>query len=396
MKIVILGGGPGGYTAALEAAKHGAEVLLISDELGGECLHRGCIPTKLFLQKKPRRKEVPQILSEFRTLENQTEAGIRYRLKKSGVLLRTGRAALSQNGEVILDNTVIPYDALILATGSVPKTPALPDSTNYRIWDALSFLESPETLPDEVCILGGGAVGIELAVILHHMGIAVSVAEQQSEILSGADPMLAGRLREQLQEQGIAFYLNQQTPVCPNVICCCGRKPVLPEGTESLLSRQNNKNHQRIFSIGDCSGKGKEATDAMQQAYHTIALLFGLPIPEEAPMAHSIYTSPGMAWVGIQHASDKTVTLSFSELPAAQITGDTTSLLKMAYAPDTMEITAFHILSEQAAQLICTAQMILRQHMTVSDLSYTLFPHPTVSEIFPEAARRAERKSCRL
>lgn len=399
MKIVIAGGGPGGYTAALSAAAYGAETVLISDELGGTCLHRGCIPTKLFLQEKPCRTHARQVGAAFSAMEQQTAAGMQYRLKKSSVTLKQGRASLTPSGELLLGTEHIPYDRLILATGSVPRQPVLPGDNRYRFLDPLAFLHDPASLPDHVCILGAGAVGVELAVILHQMGIHVAVAEQQGEILPGADPGLAARLRTLLEEQGIAFHLGCDTPVYRDVIPCCGRVPVLPDGAQALLCRDGAlvlDEHYRtlrphIFAIGDCTGRSHEAAEASQQAHAVTDFLFGKTTPYRVT-AHCIYTTPNLAWAGTARQGDRSVSVSFPELPAGQIAGESSSVLKLCYAPDTGEITAVHILSRQAALLIGTAQMLLQQHTTVRELSPMAFPHPTPLELFSEAAARAEKK----
>jgi len=400
MRILIIGGGPGGYTAALESAKNNADVTIISDELGGECLHRGCIPTKYFLENRIDAKNCESFLTQLHELIGSTENGIAYLLKKSNVNFICGRAVMNEDREILVDSNTVPYDFLILATGSQPIIQNLLQNDSYVIHDAMEIMKTPNTLPKEISILGAGSSGLELAVIMHNLGCRVYVQEAESEILSGADKEMASRLRRILTEAGISFHMNCKKPACRDVILCSGRKPVLPDGAEFLcningrieINQLCQTKVSNIFAIGDCTGIGMEATTAKQQALKVINSLFDKKAFDFYPSAHCIFTKPNLAWVGLANPDDCAVRVSFDTLSSCRIADYSYGLLKMFFNSENGVISSIHILSNQASLLISTAQLICQTKMTVMQLKNVIFPHPTAAEIFQEAAVKAEKK----
>ena len=394
MEIAVIGCGPGGYAAAIEAALRGAEVTVISNELGGECLNRGCIPTKLILKKKANRATLEKIIEQFNDITEQTKQGMYYNLKKHKVKLINGIASIDGTGTVFVDEQRIFYDYLIIATGSKANVVDLPPK--YNVIDCFELLKTPDKLPPEVCILGAGAVGLEFAEILNNLGVKVTVSEQADEIIPSADVELARRLRITMQECGIGFSLHNTVPTCKNVICCCGRIPVLPFGAEFLYDNKKrlplNENFKtiipNIYAIGDCTGKSFEAAFAVNQAQRVVDDIFSIENNHSYEIAHCIYTSPNLAWVGTAGNSDLTVRYSLNEM-LYNFDEAESAMMKITYDPASRRITSVHILSKQADTLISTAQMILRQNMTVDEMRTVCFPRPTVSEAFREIAMRA-------
>ena len=229
-RVVVIGGGTGGYVAALRAAQLGASVILVEkNALGGTCLNRGCIPTKVLLhtaelasaarEGEPLGLFVKEARVDWSVLMRHKEEvvarlveGVGFLLGANGVEVVQGNAVFRSPGEVAVtqeDGTVRPLsaDAFIVATGSVPALPPVPgfDLPGILTSDGVLGLEM---LPKSILLVGGGVIGIEFASIFSALGVEVTVVEMLPEILPNLDVELVGYLRQILEARGIRFLTS--------------------------------------------------------------------------------------------------------------------------------------------------------------------------------------------
>lgn len=444
--VTVIGGGPGGYTAAIRAAQLGAEVYLVEkNALGGTCLNVGCIPTKALIHtadlyrklpleaKNGLQAQNPQVdWTKLQKHKNQVVKklvrGVKGLMGANHITVHGGTASVTNNRTVILeDGSKIFSDVVILATGSEPvkipfegnDLPGVTDSTG-----ALSF----DLLPKRLCIMGGGVIGTEFAYLFNSLGCEVDVVEMMPQILPPIDKDASAVLRDDLEKQGIRFHTDTrlekveqaedgllvfaacgedlvQIP-CDSLIVAIGRRP----NTEGLgLEKTNIEVSKRgyitvdehfettvpgIFAIGDCNGQIMLAHAASAQGVAAVEYALG-----ETPEYHGdivpscVYTSPEVSSVGIneQTAIDKGIPYQVGLFPLAGngkslIEGDQTGFIKILTDPETGKVIGTHMVGPHVTDMISEAALAMRLGATASDIASTIHPHPTVSEAVGEAA----------
>ena len=227
--IVIIGGGPGGYTAAAEAAKLGLKTALVeSGKLGGTCLHRGCIPTKAMLHvaeilRTARQAEAFGIHTENMRLDygemlayrqetvNKLADGVAAMLRAAGVTVLAGKGQALPEGRIRVETdegeTILEAKHILLATGSRPKTLPLPGMDMPGVLDS-DGLFALDTLPESLVILGGGVIGVEMAEALSTMGTKVTILEAQPRLLPEMDREISQNLRMIFKKRGIGLHVG--------------------------------------------------------------------------------------------------------------------------------------------------------------------------------------------
>ena len=200
MKITIIGAGPGGYETAIYAAKKGIEVTLISEgPLGGTCLNEGCIPTKTFCHYAGNTDYAVALQKKLQVVE-QLKKGLQFLLK--GITVVNGHATLKDAHTVVVDGTEYSSDYIIVATGSVPAKLNIPGIELDNVLYSNDIL-SMEGLPESICVVGGGVIGLEMASYLNAFGVEVTVVEYADEVLPNLDADLAKRIRTILAKKGV-------------------------------------------------------------------------------------------------------------------------------------------------------------------------------------------------
>ena len=445
--VAILGGGPGGYEAAIRCAQYGLRVALIeARELGGTCLNRGCIPTKALLHGA----EVYQSVLDAKSLGIKAEAvtldyaalvaykdrqvtklrrGVEALEKAYGVTVIAGFGRLTGQHELCVGETSLTAGSIILATGSKPAVPPIPGIENAIDSDAVLSMTA---LPQSAAIIGGGVIGIELATLLSSLGCRVTVLEMLPDILPGVDAQLTKLLRASLQKKKAAIVCGarvlavesdgqiryeengqQKTVEAQCRICCTGRVPMTRDiGLEQLgiktergfvqVNARMQTNVEPIYAIGDITGKMQLAHVATAQGMIAAAACAGKPVDEsELLVPACVYTHPEIAYVGLTEQAAqklcKPVTIGTFDVAGngrATVTGERVGLAKLVCDAESGRLLGAQLMAPNATEMIGELTAIIKLGGTVEQLSSVIHPHPTVSEIIMEAAHDAEGLCC--
>lgn len=438
--LIIIGAGPGGYRAAEYAAKQGLKVVIFeANHVGGTCLNVGCIPTKSFA----RDAEIIQTLNNAETFGLN---GLDYEFdfqkvvqRKDEVLssLRSGIETLLSHPNITLvkaeaqfldANTVTAagedYTAphIIVATGSVPKTLRLEQPVTRRVLDSSDLL-SLDHLPERLCIIGAGVIGMEFASIFHAFGTEVMVVEFLKECLPVLDTDIAKRLRKTLEKQGVTFHMqsgvtaitedgvvftdkkgNAMTVAADEVLMAVGRAPRVfdhfskagfeyAERTGIVVNEHLQTTVPHIYAIGDVNGRQMLAHAAEMQGIHVINQIVGkVDDIRHDIMPAAIFTQPEAACVGLsedrckEQGIDYVCRKSFWRANGKALAmNESDGLLKLIVSP-LGEILGCHAYGAHAADLIQEVSALMCRHTTVEQLAHIVHIHPTLSEILHAAA----------
>jgi len=449
-RVVVIGGGPGGYVAAIRASQLGAKIILIErDRIGGTCLNRGCIPTKSLLSdaKLLRSLKASPVFQSlvpegFNPLESMMERkekvvqelvkGIEMLLESHRVTIKSAHADLLGSNQVVLlneggDREVIEADAIILAPGS--KTKSLPGISpdDERIITSDEALEIKK-IPREMVILGGGYIGVEFATIFSALGSQVTMVEILENILPGLEGELVRNLKRFLERDGIKIFTNSKiedvhpmeerlrvtvrTPQgiqelsAEKLLLSVGRVPNLElnfskagVATSSGGIRVNDRMETtapHIHAIGDAVGGTLLAHVAMEEGVVASENLMGMDRKmEDWPVPVCIFTYPEIASVGLTEKEAKAKgeikigRFPFRSNPTALITGETEGLIKVIVDRENDKILGVHIIGHDASVLISVASSLMRQGVKALEFSRFIQAHPTTPEALKEAFRDA-------
>lgn len=364
MKIVIIGGGPGGYVAAIRAAQLGAAVTLIENKyLGGTCLNVGCIPTKVLLHTtelldvlKHDAKELGITLSDYhgdwpKLQKRKTKiikklvGGVNGLLKNNGITKIMGTAVFvnAHQIKVISDNqdeinnaaTVIDFDFAIIATGSKPVIPPIPGSNHLDVITSDTAL-SLDAVPESLGIIGGGVIGCEFASIYNAFGCKVTIIEMLPEIVANMDRDIVKPLKEKLLKDGVDIFTStrvesiqesaggltvttssqtgEKTITAKKVLLSVGRKPELSTLNLDLagiktargaivVNQKMQTNVPHIYAIGDCNGGVMLAHVASAEGILAVETIMGKRSQIDfKTIPYCVYTKPELASVGLTEA----------------------------------------------------------------------------------------------
>jgi len=444
--VVVIGGGPAGYTAAIRAKQRGLNVLLVEkDELGGTCLNRGCIPSKALIhcakvwQTIKSAQQFGIIVSEARfdwsemqkwanRVVSTLRRGLQSLLRHHGVVVEKGEAKLHGANEVIVSSSdgekVHTAKAIVLATGSSPaQIPCDPKASVLTEEQAL-FLSS---LPESIVIIGGGPSGVELAWLFNALGVKVTLVEMLPGILPIMDLEVAEGLRQSLEKQGVVvrtgtkvnFVSARQgrTSVHTDageieadlVICAIGRKAnsnglseiginLNPNGSVAVNEWQQTS-VPTIFAVGDLVHGSGTAHGGMMEAERAVEAIArqisGEPLPpvrENSVVPVCTYTEPQALSVGLteQEAKEKGLDVEVVRFPwrasgAAMASGATEGFVKAIADANTKQVLGLHILGADAVNLNGEATLIVEKKMTVEQAANIVRQHPSLSEGVKEA-----------
>lgn len=442
--VAIIGGGPAGYTAAEKAAKGGlSTVLFEKNALGGVCLNEGCVPTKTLLYSAKMYDQIkhaskyavsaenpsfdyPKIIARKNKVVKKLTAGIRMKMKESGVEVITGEAMIqgkTDEGNILIQCAEQVYEAknLLVCTGSESVIPPIPGVNETEYWTSREALQSKE-LPASLIIIGGGVIGMEFASFFNSMGTEVQVVEMLDKILGPMDKELSDMLQAEYAKRGVKFYLGHKvtgihgqevtvekdgesfTLHGEKVLLSVGRRPVTKGfGLETLalepfrngikVNEYMQTSLPNVYACGDITAFSLLAHTAVSEAEVAIDHILG----KARAMSYKaipgvVYTNPEIAGVGkteeeLQASGTpyqvKKIPMAFSgRFVAENEMGN--GVCKLILAEDGTLIGA-HLLGNPASELIVIAGIAIEKGMKAEEIKSFVFPHPTVGEIIKEA-----------
>ena len=452
-ELVVIGAGPGGYTAAFRASDLGLNVTLIEKHtnLGGVCLNVGCIPSKTLLHAAKiinDSKEAktlglnfgePEIeLEKMKDWKNQVVSdltqGLQGLSKKRNINVIHGIASFTSANTVKITNgkgeQTLGFEQCIIAVGSNPATlPFLPDDP--RIIDSTDALEL-SIIPNKMLIIGGGIIGLEMATIYASLGSSVSIVELTETLMPGTDRDLVKPLEKHLKKQCDHIYKSvevssatstkkgieisfkgkgaPESAVYDSVLIAVGRVSNIgsidPEEAGIQydkngfiqVDRQMRTNVPNIFAIGDIVGEPMLAHKASHEARVAAEVVSGMKTAMDSRCIPSVaYTDPEVAWVGLTEEDCIAQEIDFGKgvFPWAA-SGRSLSiarsegLTKLLFDSTTKRILGGGIVGTNAGELIAEITLAIEMDCDVSDIALTIHPHPTLSETLALAAEAFE------
>lgn len=447
---VVIGGGPGGYVAAIRCAQLGLKTAIAeAREMGGTCLNRGCIPTKALLHSaeifETIEKEAAEsgITAQGVTVDytkaaarkdkvvKRMSGGVEALLKGRKVTILRDKAVLTGAHSFTAEGKAYTADKIILATGSEPVRIPIPGIEKEGVLNSDGVLAS-DTLPESIVIIGGGVIGIEFATLYSSFGKKVVIVEALPRILNTMDEDVSATMAAQLTAKGVEIHTGAKVTEIKDgltvvfeengknaeatgdvVVVAIGRRPVTKDlGFETAGVKMTDRgfvevndamqtNVPNIYAIGDITGKIQLAHVASAQGLVAAANAAG----GSKKMAYNIvpsciYTNPEIAAVGLTEAEAKekgmnvkTGMFTTAGNGRSVILGCTDGFVKLVTEARTGEILGATIMAPHATDMIAEVAAAMKAEATVEELADTIHPHPTVSEIVMEAAHDVDHLS---
>lgn len=441
--IAIIGGGPAGYTAAERAAAGGLKTVLFEKKaIGGVCLNEGCIPTKTLLYSaklwdnlKGAAKygisvpdapafDMGKIIDRKDKVVKKLTGGVKMTVVSYGAAIVEQEAVIAgeDNGvfRILAGGDTYEATYLLVCTGSDTVIPPIPGLSDVDYWTSKEALESKE-LPRSLVIIGGGVIGMEFASFFNSMGVKVSVVEMMPEILGAMDKETSGMLRSEYLKRGVNFYLNTKVTAvskegvtiekdgkaslieAEKVLVSVGRRANLDRvGLDKLniellhngvkVDGHMHTSHPRVYACGDITGRSMLAHTAIRESEVAINHILGV----EDSMNYDcvpgvVYTNPEVAGVGKTEEELKAAGIAchVQKLPmvySGRFVAENelvNGLCKLVLDSDD-RIVGCHLLGNPASEIIVVAGIAVQHGYTVEEFQKSVFPHPTVGEIFHE------------
>jgi dihydrolipoamide dehydrogenase len=441
--VVVIGSGPGGYTAAFRAADLGLKVTLIEkyETLGGVCLNVGCIPSKALLHAarviaegeemaehgvtfgKPK-VDLVKLISWKQDVVSKLTGGLGSMAKQRKVEVVTGVARFTGPKSVAVDGREINFDSCIIAAGSsAVRLPFLPDDP--RIIDSTGAL-SPEDVPGRFLVIGGGIIGLEMATVYHALGAKVTVVEMLDQLIPGADADLVRPLHNRVKERYAGILLGTQVTAVKasksglrvsfsegkdqtfdRILVAVGRTPngntldadkagvQVDERGFIAVDRQQRTNVPGIYAIGDIVGGPMLAHKATHEAKAAAEVIAGIPGAQfDALTVPSVaYTDPEVAWMGLTEIDAKAQGIKYEKAVFPWVAsgralglGRPEGSTKLLFEPDTDRLLGAGIVGIGAGDLIAETVVALEAGLNAQDIGLAIHPHPTLSETIAFAA----------
>lgn len=449
-EVVVIGAGPGGYTAAFYAADKGMKVILVErdNKLGGVCLHRGCIPSKALLHATGVIRETersgmrgitygaPRInLEKMKawkdSIVDKLAAGLDDLGRKRGVEVIYGRGYLEDSQTLRVETPegqkFIRFERAIVAVGSRAALPGAFDLGNRRIMTSREALELEE-VPDELLVVGGGYIGLELGTVYAALGSKVVLVEEMDSLLPGVDADLVlpvrrfakqhfreVRLKTRVAKMAtsgkqikVTFHLGEEEKEesFDRVLVAVGRVPCGQNlGLENTGVKRDHNGFvqvdnlqrtadERIYAIGDVAGGALLAHKAFREGRIAVDAIAGEPgASDEMVIPAVVFTDPEVAWCGLteNEAKAKGVAVQVAKFHWAAsgraLTYDRTDgITKLVVEPETERLLGVGITGHGAGELISEGAVLVEMGATVRDLAEVVHPHPTLSETLMECA----------
>ncbi len=425
--LIIIGAGPGGYETAVEAAKREMTVTLINDgPLGGVCLNEGCIPTKTFCHYAGK-EEFASVAERKEAVVSQLRNGVAYLLKNPNITIVEGKASLKDAQTVVVNGEEYTAKDFIIATGSKPAILPIPGADSEIVLTSTDVLNLKE-LPDSICVIGGGVIGLEMASYLHRFGVDVTVLEYAPQVLPNFDAEISKRLKMLLTKQGIKIETDalviaideegfvtykkkdqEYNVACDKVLMAVGRTPNTSDlNLESEGIAYNRKGIEvddnmqtsipHIYAIGDVNGKMMLAHVATFQGTRALNSIQGKSDKIKFNLVPAaVFTVPEVASVGLTEAqcddeeSDyKAIKVPFGAVGKAVAMGEPDGFCKLIIDNETRTIFGCHIMGAHASDLIQEVVTMMNLGVTIDDAKDIIHAHPTLNEIIQIAINQTE------
>lgn len=449
-EVVVIGGGPGGYVAAIRAADLGLDVTLVEEreKLGGVCLIEGCIPSKTLIHAVEVadavkygseigiscdgeiKVDIDKLRSWTQGVVDNLTGGVDTLLTKRGVDIIHGRAKFMDDHKLHIEGAGnIEFKYAIIATGS--RINELPGDYNLPLWTSVDAVNLPE-IPESLLVVGGGYIGMELGLVYAGLGSKVTMVEFMPRLLAGADEDLVNVVVKHCEKKFEAVLTGSKvigvreakaggyevdiehegktvTNTYSQVLVAIGRRPNTDNinlentgvkvGERGLIEvneeQRTTVNH--IFAIGDVTPGPALAHKASREGKIAAEVIAKHPAAfDNRAIPAVIFTDPEIAWTGIseREAKEKNVSYNVGKFPMtalgrARSLGRTEGFVKVLSAPDTNLILGVGIVGTHASELIAEGTLAIEMGATLEDLINTIHPHPTMSESIMEAAEVA-------
>ena len=448
-QLIVIGAGPGGYTAALRAAALGLHTAVVEcREVGGTCLNRGCIPTKTLLHASQVYRDavdgasmgvhaagatfdMGEIFAYKRGVSEKLRSGIHGLLKSAKVDLIEGVGRIAAPGEVDVtaaDGTVNRYttERILIATGSVNVRPPIPGLDLPGVMTSDELLEGCDRLYDSLIIIGGGVIGVEFATFYRNLGCAVTLVEGMDRLLPNMDRELGQNLQQIMKKQGVEVLTNamvqsleetenglavhvvqkgaEKTVAGEKVLCAIGRRAywdgVFADGLTPEVrgkSLQVDENFQTsipgVYAIGDASSAVQLAHVAAAQGTACVERMCGVQDHIDLNVIPScIYSAPEIAVVGITEAEAKEQGIPAVVGKCAMFGNARTVIedpgrcfMKIVAHAETHEILGASLMCQHASDMISQISAAMVNRQTAEELRRVMRPHPSFEEAMAEA-----------
>jgi NAD(P) transhydrogenase len=447
--LVVIGSGPGGQRAAIQAAKAKKRVAVVEKQtmVGGVCINTGTIPSKTM-------REAVLHLSGFydqafygsnyhvkenitmndlnfrvtRVIENEA-AVLQDQLKRNGVDLYHGVGAFMDPRHIRVENTTgfneLEAEYVVVATGTKPAVNPKVPTNGRNIVNSDQVLGIP-TVPKTLIVVGGGVIGVEYACMFTTLGVRVIIVEKRPRLLEFADAEVVEALSYHMRDRRATMRLTEEVEsveempdgkVAANLV---SKKRILGDALLYAVGRQGNidrlnlqaagveaddrcrikvdkeyrTSQQHIFAVGDVIGFPSLASVSMEQGRIAAAKAFGIPAESDpAGYPYGIYTIPQISFIGKteEQLTEDDVPYEvgvayYREIARGQITGHTDGRLKLLFHRETLELLGVHIFGEDAAELLHIGQAVLLLKGKITYFIHTVFNYPTLAECYKAAA----------
>ncbi len=453
-QLIVIGAGPGGYEAALRAAKLGLKTAVVEKrEAGGTCLNRGCIPTKTLLHSSQVYHDakhgahigvhtgditanIEEIFAYKREISQKLSSGIESLFKTAKIDFLRGTALITASGCVRVtdaEGNAQDYtcDDILVATGSVPARPPIPGLELAMTSDEL--LEGSDHLYRSIVIIGGGVIGIEFATFYADLGCEVTVIEGMDRLLPNMDKELGQNLALILKKQGVKVFTNamvqsversgediavnftckdkNETVAGEAVLCAIGRRPycdgLFAEGLTVEMNRRSIAVNERyetsiphIYAIGDVSAKIQLAHVATAQGIACVDMLCGKENHTSMSVVPScIYCRPEIAVVGMTEAEAKEAGIAVKvgkhvmfDNAKTLIADPGRCFMKFVANAETRELLGAQLMCEHSSDMIGGVSQALANRMTVEQFKLAMRPHPSFEEAMTAALEELSEK----
>lgn len=447
---VVLGSGPGGYTAAFRLADLGKEVVLIEryQNLGGVCLNVGCIPSKALLHSaeiinqaktahhlgvhfEASKIDINSLRKNKEAIVKKLSSGIGALAKARQVKVISGYGKFVSSTKIVVGNQAVEFEQCIIAAGSSVAKPALFPFDDKRVMDSTDALDLAD-IPQKLLIVGGGIIGLEMACVYEALGSEITIVELCEQLISTADEDIIKPLYQRLKKSYQQILLSTKvtkmstekagiiaqfedkkgssSTTFDKVLIATGRVPngkyidatkagvKVDEHGFIPVDRQMRTNVAHIFAIGDIVGQPMLAHKATHEAKVAAEVVCGYKSAFDVLSIPSVaYTDPEVAWVGRTEKELKAIGTAYKvgRFPWAASgrnlsIGRNDGVSKALFDKKTERIIGMGICGSHAGELIAEATLAIEMGCTMSDIALTIHPHPTLSETVAFATEVAE------